>query len=258
MTANSFFPSISRFLTSSSTHLLLVPSGSLASRTWMITSLLSMTFRSSRMNAFEEESRVRAESIGLWNVMPEDGPASAGSCIAATAANDVAVGLAAPSIGCRVSGRPKLKAIAELTFDLPYGIACLPAILAVPNFGTPKSFFSVDISFLSVSRRRRGQATHSARRAENRLCSSRPSPVIVYLYRQLRPLYSGCYDQSPDTHLLSAFLGDVAAMMQGGQLNRWSLPSKIFGDDGVEGFYSLTEIRHSLRKIRDDTLHTIF
>ena len=29
------------------------------------------------------------------------------------------------------------------TFDLPYGIACLPVPLAAWNFGTPKSFFSI-------------------------------------------------------------------------------------------------------------------
>jgi len=98
MTANSFFPSISLFRTSSSTHLLLVPSGSLESRTWMITSLLSITFLSSRMKAFDDESRVKEESIGA-NVSPFDGPASSGSCcIAATAANDRGVGRGPPAI----------------------------------------------------------------------------------------------------------------------------------------------------------------
>jgi hypothetical protein len=44
------------------------------------------------MNAFEEESRVKEESIGA-KVNPFDGPISSGSCcIAATAANDRGVG----------------------------------------------------------------------------------------------------------------------------------------------------------------------
>lgn len=58
----------------------------------MITSLLSITFLNSLMNAFEEESRVKEESIGA-NVKPFEGPMSSGSCcIAATAANDLGVG----------------------------------------------------------------------------------------------------------------------------------------------------------------------
>jgi len=54
-----------------------------------------MTFRNSRMKAFEEESRIKDESIGA-NVNPLDGPASGSCCIAATAAIDAAVGLTAP------------------------------------------------------------------------------------------------------------------------------------------------------------------
>jgi hypothetical protein len=45
------------------------------------------------MNAFDDESRVKDESMGA-NVKPLDGPSSGSCWIAACAANDATVGLA--------------------------------------------------------------------------------------------------------------------------------------------------------------------
>jgi len=89
----------------------------------MITSLLSITFRSSRMNAFEEESRIKDESTGA-NVRPAEGPSSGSCWIAALAAREATVCLvvAVPVTGCGVSSESISMAGAYLRFAIRHSL----------------------------------------------------------------------------------------------------------------------------------------
>ena len=65
------------------------------------------------------------------------------------------------------------------TFDLPYGIACLPVPLAAWNFGTPKSFFSIPCQLVHVSV---CWKAYFERMAERIPCFSSPCPGSVWLF----------------------------------------------------------------------------